>query len=238
VYRLIEARRSGSGDQGDVLSILINACRDGAKTDNSDQQLRDEVITLLFAGHETTSLALGWTWYLLAQHPSVASRLREEVSQQLQNRLPTIDDLSRLSYTRMVLEEPMRLYPPAWETMRMAIADDEIGGYPVPAGSIVWLCTVITHRHPDVWDHPDDFDPERFLPHRSAGRSRWSYFPFGGGPRHCLGESFAMMEAQLALAMVTQRYRLCLVPEHPVEPQPQLAFVPRHGMLMTLKRNT
>jgi len=238
VYRLIEARRSGSGEQGDVLSMLVNAYRDGAKMDNSAQQLRDEVITLLFAGHESTSLVLGWTWYLLAQHPSVASRLRAEVSQQLQQRTPTIDDLSRLPYTRMVLEESMRLYPPAWATMRMAIADDEIGGYRIPAGSLVWLCAVITHRHPDVWDHPDDFDPERFAPHRAAGRSRWSYFPFGGGPRQCIGEAFAMMEAQLALAMVTQRYQLCLVPEHPVAPQPQLTLVPRHGILMTLKENT
>jgi cytochrome P450 len=238
VYRLIEARRPGSGDRGDVLSMLVKAYGDGAKTDNSAQQLRDEVITILFAGHETTSLALGWTWYLLAQHPAVASRLREEVSQQLQNRLPTIDDLPRLSYTRMVFQESMRLYPPAWGTTRMAVADDEIDGYAVPAGSIVWLCTVITHRRPDVWDHPDDFDPERFSPPRSEGRSRWSYFPFGGGPRRCIGESFAIMEAQLALAMVTQRYRLCLVPEHPVVPQPQLTFTPRHGILMTLKRHT
>jgi cytochrome P450 len=202
----------------------------------SDQQLRDEVLTFLFAGYETTASALMWTWYALSQYPSVEKRLREELAAALDGRIPTFEDLRSLPYSRMVLEESMRLYPPGWGFERCAIGDDEIGGYHIPTGSLLFLCPYVTHRHPAFWDTPEEFDPERFTSERSAGRPRYAYFPFGGGPRQCIGNEFAMMECQLVVAMVAQRYRLHLVPGHPVEPDALAATLrTRHGILMTLQ---
>jgi cytochrome P450 len=198
----------------------------------SDQQLRDEVLTLLLAGHETTAAALTWTWYLLSQHPEVERRLHAELDTVLGGRLPTVEHLDALPYTRMVIQEALRLYPPAFGFMRFAVASDEIGGYAIPANSLIFLSAYCTHRHPAFWEEPEVFDPERFTPERSADRPRFAYFPFGGGPRQCIGNAFAMMEAQPVLATVGQRFSLRLVPGHLVEPQVLLTMRPRYGLPM------
>jgi len=200
----------------------------------NDLQLRDEVLTLLFAGHETTSNILTWTWYLLSQHPEVEYRLHAELDEVLSGDVPTIEHLPKLTYSRMVLEEVMRLYPPVWVIGRKALADDELGGYHIPANSLVVLSPYLTHHHPDFWEQPEIFDPERFTPKSAANRPRYAYFPFIGGPRMCIGNHFAMMEAQLVLATIAQRYQLRLVPGHTVEPEALVTLRPRDGLPMTL----
>ncbi len=238
VYGLIAERRKGArdpgSDVGDLLSMLLNARDEETGEGMSDQQLRDEVMTLLIAGYETTSLALTWTWYLLSQHPEVEQRLYAELDTVLGGQTATADPLNDLPYTRMVVQETLRLYPPAIGFTRHAIADDEIGGYPVPANSIIFMTPYYTHRHPMFWEDPERFDPERFTPERSVGRPRFAYAPFGGGPRQCIGNTFAMMEAQLVLATVAQRYQLRLVPNHPVEPQVVFTVRPHYGLPMAL----
>jgi cytochrome P450 len=233
VQEIITERRQDD-DKGDLLSMLLLARDEETGEGMNDRQVRDEVMTLLLAGHETTSNALSWTWYLLSQHPDAESRLHAELEQVLGGRIPTVEDLPRLAYTRMVLEEALRLYPPAVGFNRKALADDEVGGYVVPANTLIWLSPYATHRHPEFWEHPEVFDPERFSPERSAGRPHFAHFPFGGGPRLCIGSNFAMMEAQLILATIAQRYRLRLLPGHQVEPQVLLTMRPRNGLPMTL----
>ncbi len=239
VYGIIAERRKQATDSGteagDLLSMLLAAQDEETGEGMSDQQLRDEVMTLLLAGYETTSTALTWTWYLLSQHPDVEQRLHAELETVLGGQTPTVDHLKDLPYTRMVIQETMRLYPPAFGFTRHAIADDEIGGYHVPANSILFLTPYYTHRHPLFWEDPERFDPERFTPERSVGRPRFAYAPFGGGPRQCIGNTFAMMEAQLVLATVAQHYQLRLVPGHRVEPQVLLTVRPRYGLPMTLR---
>ena len=200
----------------------------------SDKQLRDEVMTIFLAGHETTANALGWTWYLLSRHPEVTRRLETELAEVLGGQTPTLDDLSKLNYTSMVIQEAMRLYPPVWIIGRNAVKADQIDGYDIPADSSIMLSPYVTHRHTNFWDNPEGFDPERFNPERAKGRPYFAYFPFGGGPRLCIGNNFALMEAKLVLATVAQRYRLELVPGHPVEPEPLVTLRPKHGLLMTL----
>jgi cytochrome P450 len=236
VYSIIEERRKQPADTQatDLLGMLLYTRNEETGLGMSDQQLLDEVLTLLLAGHETTATALTWTWYLLSQHPEVERRLHVEPEKVLAGRNPSVDDLDALPYTRMVIQEAMRLYPPAFGFTRFAIASDEMGGYPVPANSMIFLSAYCTHRHPAFWEEPEVFDPERFNPERSAGRPRFAYFPFGGGPRQCIGNSFAMMEAQLVLATVAQRYALRLVPGHAVEIQVLPTLRPRHGLPMTL----
>jgi len=233
VQEIITERRQGD-DKGDLLSMLLLARDEETGEGMNDRQVRDEVMTLLLAGHETTSNALTWTWYLLSQHPDTESRLHAELEQVLGGRIPTVEDLPRLPYTHMVLEEALRLYPPAVGFNRKALADDEVGGYVVPANTLIWLSPYTTHRHPDFWENPEVFDPERFSPEGSAGRPHFAHFPFGGGPRQCIGSNFAMMEAQLILATIAQRYRLRLLPDHQVEPQVLLTMRPRNGLPMTL----
>lgn len=235
VYGMIEQRRRSGEDTGDLLSMLLHSTDAETGESMSDRQLRDEAMTIFLAGHETTANALAWTWYLLSKHPEVARRLRAEVDQVLGDRVPTIEDLPRLRYTEMVLYESMRLYPPAWAIGRNSIAADEIGGCSIPPDSIIALSPYVTHRLPAYWDNPEGFDPDRFTPERSAGRPRFAYFPFGGGPRLCIGNNFAMMEAQLVVAMVAQRYRLELVPGQIVDPEPMITLRPRNGVLMTVK---
>jgi cytochrome P450 len=236
VYAIINERRKQPVDLDtpDLLWMLLSARDEETGEGMSDQQLRDEVLILLLAGHETTATALTWTWYLLSQHPEVESRLHDELDTVLGGRRPSVEDLDKLPYTRMVIQEVLRLYPPAFGFTRHAVAEDEIGGYRIPANSMVFLTPYCTHRHPACWEEPEVFDPERFTPERSAGRPRFAYFPFGGGPRQCIGNAFALMEAQLVLASVAQRYCLRLVPGHPVEPQVQLTLRPRYGLPMTL----
>ena len=236
VHDIITQRRQQNTDTGDLLSMLLLAHDERTDQSMNDQQVRDEVMTLLIAGHETVSTALTWAWYLLSQHPEIERRLHSELDDVLGGHLPTVEHLARLTYTRMVTEEVLRLYPPAWIFGRKAIADDEIGGYFVPANSMIVLSPYMTHRHPAFWDNPEVFEPERFAPEREASRPHYAYFPFGGGPRMCIGSNFALMEMQLILATVAQRYKLRLVPGHPVEPEALLSLRPRHGLLMTLRR--
>ena len=236
VYAIIEERRKqpADTDAADLLGMLLSARDEETGEGMSDQQVRDEMLTLLLAGHETTATALTWTWYLLAQHPEVERRLHTELETVLAGREPSVEDLDALPYTRMVIQEALRLYPPAFGFTRFAVTEDEMGGYPIAANSVIFLSAYCTHRHPPCWEKPEVFDPERFTPERSAGRPRFAYFPFGGGPRQCIGNAFAMMEAQLVLATVAQRYALRLVPGHPVELQVLPTLLPRHGLPMTL----
>jgi cytochrome P450 len=236
VERMITQRRRRQVERADLLSMLLEAQDEETGQGMSDQQVRDEVLTLLFAGHETTANALTWAWYLLSQHPDVECRLHAELDEVLQKQVPTIEHLARLPYTRMVIEETLRLYPPGAMLMRRAIAADSIGDYRIPAKSIVFLSPYVTHRHPDFWNEPEVFNPERFTSERVATRHRYAYFPFGGGPHLCIGNHFAMMEAQLVLATIAQRYRVHLVPGQRVEPQVVTTIRPRYGLQMTLQR--
>ena len=236
VNGIIAERRASGDDKPDLLGMLL-AARDEETGDGmNDEQLRAEVKTLLLAGHETTANALTWTWYLLSQHPEAEAKLHAELDMVLAGRTPTIEDLPRLAYTRMVIDETLRLYPPAWIVARRATAADTFGPYALPAGANVVISTYVTHRHPQFWEEPARFDPERFSPERAEKRHRYAYFPFGGGPRQCIGNTFALMEAQLILATLAQRYRLRLVPGHPVEPQALITLRPKHGMAMRAER--
>jgi cytochrome P450 len=231
---IAEHRRRGE-DRGDLLSMLLLARDEETGEAMSDQQIRHEVLTLLVAGHETTANALSWTWYLLSQHQEIGEKLRAELAGVLAGREPTIDDLPQLTYTRMVLDESMRLYPPVWATSRAPAEEDEIAGYRIRPKSVVLLSPYVTHRHPDFWERPDTFDPERFTPERAAERPRFAYFPFGGGPRLCIGNTFALTEATLVLAVIAQRFQLDLVPGHPVVPEPLVTLRPRFGLRMRLR---
>lgn len=234
VYGMIEKRRRGESEANDLLAMLLAARDEETGEGMTDKQLRDEVMTIFLAGHETTANALSWTLYLLSQHPEVEERLSDEVDAALAGRVPTIEDVPNLPYTRMVIEEALRLYPPAYAFARTALDDDEIGGYRIPKGAGVVMSPWVTHRHPEFWDQPERFDPERFTPEASAQRPRYAYFPFGGGPRQCIGNEFALMEAQLVLAMVAQQYRLRLVPGHAVVPEPAITLRPLGALPMTL----
>lgn len=236
IRKTIDERRSQVHEHDDLLSMLMTAEDEETGERMSDQQLRDEVATFLGAGHETTAVALAWTWMLLSRHPQIAERLREEVAEVLSDRSPTFEDLGRLPYTRMVLEESLRLYPPVWAVSRGVVEDDVIGGYRIPAKSLLLVSPYITHRHPAFWPNPEGFDPERFRPERSEGRPRFAYFPFSGGPRICIGLEFALVEAQLVLAMTMQRYRLHLVPGQLCHPDPIFTLRPKGGVLMTIDR--
>jgi cytochrome P450 len=236
VYDILRQRRESGVDNGDLLSMLMQATDEETGQGMSDQQLRDEVMTLLIAGHETVANALAWAWYLISQHPDVEQRLHSELDQVLGGRTPTLDDLAKLSYTRMVFEESMRLYPPVWIIMRKSIQDDTLGDYYLPANTFVAWSTYTLHRHPDFWERPEEFYPEHFSAENVAQRPHHAYLPFSHGPRICIGNVFAMTEAQLILATVAQRYRLSLVPGHPIEPQPLMTLRPRYGVLMNLQQ--
>src|SRR5215210_54358 len=233
IYRIIAERRRRPSEHDDLLALLMEACDEETGEGMSDRQLRDEVITLFVAGHETTANALTWASYLLSTHEGLACRLRTEVDEALQGRLPTAADLPDLPYTRMVIDETLRLYPPAWITNRRAIEDDTMCGYRLPADAIVSISPYVTHRDPTLWENPEGFDPGRFAPERSTGRPHYAYFPFGGGPRQCIGKGFALMEATLVLALLAQRYELHLVPGRRVETVAMATLRPRHGMWMT-----
>jgi cytochrome P450 len=234
IYGMIEERRRSGEDTGDLLSMLLGARDEETGEGMNDLQLHDEVVNLLLAGHETVSLCLTWTAYLLSAHPDVARRLRTEIDEVLEGRTPTLDDVPRLKYTTMVLQESLRLYTPVWNLPRQPIADDEIGGFRVRGGEMIFLIPYVTHRHPQFWDNPEGFDPERFTEERSEGRPRYAFFPFGGGPRQCIGNSFAMLEMQISLAMLVQSYRLSLVPGHRVALEPMITLRPKYGMRMTI----
>ncbi|MEX0800832.1 MAG: cytochrome P450 [Dehalococcoidia bacterium] len=233
VWGMIEERRRAGGEARDLVSILLSARDEEDGQGMSDRQLRDEVVTIFIVGHETTGTGLAWTWYLLARHPEVEEELHAELDRVLAGRVPTFADLPNLQFTKMVFQEALRLYPPAWCLGRQPIEDDEIGGFRIPAKSLVMVSPYVTHRHPDFWERPEEYDPWRFAPERSAARSRYAYIPFAAGPRGCIGDNFALMEGQLSIAMIAQQYRLRLAPGQVVEAEPAIALRPRGSLLMT-----
>jgi cytochrome P450 len=243
IFRIIEQRRGSATARGEpspgsdetLLAMLLRA-QDGDGSGMTDQQLRDEVMTLILAGHETTAIALTWTWYLLSQHPEVEARLHAELARALGGRPPTVADLPHLTYAQQVITEAMRLYPPAWAISRQAKEDLALGGHRLPAGTIVVMSQWVMHRHPRFYDEPEVFRPERWEHGTAQQLPRFAYFPFGGGPRLCIGQAFAMMEATLLLATIAQHYAFRLVPGHPVTPWPVVTLRPRYGMRMTLHR--
>ena len=237
IARLIdERRRTRHCGPKDLLARLVASSNETAYAPVAAKDVRDQVITIFMAGHDTTALALTWTWYLLSKHPEQEATLHAELNRVLGGRNPEHADLAKLPYTRMVVEESMRLYPPVHLLLREPLAEDRICGQPIPKGSLILIAPWVLHRHRRLWDHPERFDPERFRPNNTAARSRYSYIPFGAGPHICIGATFAMNEAILVLAVIAQRYRLRLVPGHPVEPQGLLTLRPRHGLKMTLER--
>jgi cytochrome P450 len=233
---LTERGREPDAEPKDLLARLLAARDTETGGGMTGKEVRDQVVTIFMAGHETTSLALSWTWYLLSQHPAVEAKLHDELAEVLGGRTPGYEDIAQLRYTRMVIEESMRLYPPAHTTGRQPIAADEILGHRIPAGAEVLIMPWLLHRKPSLWEDANRFDPERFSPERAAERPRFAYIPFGAGPRICIGAAFAMTEAILILATIAQRYRLHLKPGHPVEPQGLITLRPRHGIQMTLER--
>lgn len=235
VARFIAQRRSGGEDKGDLLSMLLMA-RDDDDHLMSDKQVRDEAITLFGAGHETTANALTWTWYLLSQNPDVEAKLHDELARVLGGRDPRIEDLANLPYTEMVVKEALRLYPPAFSVVREAAQDVTLGGYPLPKGSIILGNIYGIHRDDRYFPNPERFDPERFSPDNEKQIPKYAYLPFGGGPRVCLGNAFAMMEARLVLATIAQKYRLALAPGHEVIPQRVFTLRSKYGMKMVAKQ--
>jgi cytochrome P450 len=235
VYGLIHRRRLDVEIADDLLSGLLQAQAIGRRA-MSDEQLRDEVMTLLLAGHETTAVSLSWTWYLLAQYPEVEKKLWSELRAVLNGRSPRVQDLSRLPYTERVVKEAMRLYPPAWAIVRNSLKDCDLGGYRVPAGATVMMSQWVMHRDPRYYDQPEQFNPDRWLEGRAKGASKFTYFPFGGGPRTCIGASFATMEGVLVLAAIAQSYQVRVVQDCPVEPLPTITLRPRRGIKVVLTR--
>ncbi len=235
IYGLIREHREAGVDRGDLLSMLLLAQDEDDGGVMTDKQVRDEALTLFLAGHETTSNALTWTWYLLSQHPDVEQKLHEELQTVLNGRTPQFEDLPQLRYTEMVFAESMRLYSPAWAIGRMSIEDHEVDGYRIPAQSIVILSPYAMHRNARFWPDPERFNPDRWTAEARDSRPKLAYFPFGAGPRICIGERFAWMEGMLVLATYAQNWRLRLEPGHKVQTLPQLTLRTRYGMRMRIE---
>jgi cytochrome P450 len=227
VDRIIQQRKKDFEDAGDLLSSMIMARDEHTGAAMGDEQLRSQILTLMLAGYETTASALTWTWYLLAKHPWAVERVRSEARRTLGGRAPCYGDLEQLPYTRMVLNESLRLFPPAWTLGRRALGEDRIGGYYIAPNTVLAICVYSVHRHPAFWDEPERFDPERFSQEHLAGRHKFSYIPFGAGPRQCIGNNFGLMEAALIIACIAQRFELHAIPG--VEADPQALFVLRPG---------
>lgn len=233
IYGIIDERRRTGEDKGDLLSMLLLA-EDDQGQHMSAKEARDEAVTMILAGHETTANALNWTFYLLAQHPEIEAKLHEELDTVLAGRVPTLADLENLKYTEMVIKESMRLMPPVWSFAREAIETVKIGPYTIPQGSTVNVITLHAHQDTRYYPDPKRFDPERFTPENEAKLPRGAYIPFGGGPRICIGFSFAMMEARLLLATIASQYKLRLEPGQRVTPQAQVTLNPKGGLPMTV----
>jgi cytochrome P450 len=236
IYRIINERRARGEDRGDLLSMLLLAQdEEGDGGSMTDVQLRDEAMTLFVAGHETTANALTWTWYLLSQHPEVEAKLHQEIDAVLEGRLPTADDVARLRYTEMVFAESMRLYPPAWTMGRRVLVDYDVGGYVLPANSIVLVSQWVMHHDPRYYPDPFKFDPERWTTEEREARPKFSYFPFGAGPRVCIGEQFAWMEGALLIATIAQQWKMRLASDQRVEPRAMITLRPKYGMRMVVE---
>jgi cytochrome P450 len=232
VDHVIAERRRTPAERSDLLAMLMSARDEDTGEMMTDEQLRVEVTTFLLAGQETTSLALTWTWYLLSDHPDVRQRLEDELDTVLGGRPPEYSDLANLPYLRMTIDESMRLFPPAWGFSRQALADDQLGGFRLPAGWIAFVIPYVLHRLPAYWRDPERFDPDRFSEEHSRDRVKFTYLPFGAGPRQCIGNQFALIETQLSVATIAQRYRLRVAPGHRIDPWPLITLRPRYGMTM------
>jgi cytochrome P450 len=238
LFRIIARRRQSHDERGDLLSMLLHARDEESGRRMTDRQLRDECMTLFLAGHETTANALSWAWYLLSQHPNTEARLHDEVQRVLAGRAPTIADLSQLPYTESVVNEALRLFPPAWMPGRESTEPLELGGYPIARGTTVFMTTWVIHRDPRWFDDADTFRPERWANGLLQRIPRYAYYPFGGGPRICIGNSFALMEATLVLATIAQKYRLSLAPDAVVTPLPSMTLRPAQGVKMVLSQRS
>ena len=237
VNRIVAERRASGETRDDLLSMLLEARDEDSGQGMTDRQLRDELVTLFLAGHETTAIALTWTFHLLAQNPRVEGILQKEVDEVLPEReAPGFDDLERLPYARMVAEEAMRLYPPAYVFSRRAAGEDRLGPYRMPAGAHIVISPYALHRRPDYWPEPEGFWPERFAPGARTDRPKMAYLPFGGGPRICIGNSFAMMEHAIVLATAVRHWRLESIPGREVKTEPRITLRPRGGLPMRLLR--
>lgn len=240
IYAIIEERRSSAQtDRSDLLSMLLAARDEDDGTGMSDEQLRDEVMTIFLAGHETTANTMSWIWYLLSQHPEAEQKLYSELDSVLAGKTPTVADIPRLPYLNHVITEAMRLYPAAWAINREVVEEVEIGGRTYEKGDTLMMSQYVMHRKPEYFENPDQFIPERFDGDLLKRLPQFAYFPFGGGPRICIGNNFALMESALLLATIAQRFELRLAANHPVEPEPVVTLRPKYGMRMRLtQRNT
>jgi cytochrome P450 len=237
VYRIIRERRAEGRDHGDLLSMLLAAQDvEGDGGSMTDKQLRDESLTIILAGHETTANALTWAFYLLAQNPEAEARLHAELDRVLNGRLPAADDLPALTYTDKVFAETLRLYPPAYAMGRWSLEEHAFGAYRIPKHSVVLTSQWVMHRDPRFYPEPERFDPERWTPEARAARPKYAYFPFGGGNRLCIGESFAWMEGVLILATLAQQWRMRVAPDYKPELWPAITLRPRNGLPVTLER--
>lgn len=234
--KVIQDRISSQQENADLLSMLMAARDEVTGEGMSDEELLDEVMTIFLAGHETTANAMTWAFYLLSQHPEVEVQIREELAKVLQGRAVQFEDLPKLNYLERVIKEVLRLYPPAWFMGRLAMEDDVIDGYAIPKNSIVFLSPYVTQHQAEYWSEPEKFNPDRFLPENFSKQHRYSYIPFGAGPRQCIGNHFAMMEMQVILAMILQKYHLSLAPGHEVAMDPQITLRPKDGMKMQLHK--
>lgn len=235
VNRIIAERRAQPEPRPDLLGMLMAARDEATGSGMDDKQLRDEVGTLLVAGHETTANLLTWALAALDANPAVRQKLYAEVDAVLGGRIPTVADVPNLPYTRLVLDETLRLYPPAYAMARWGNAPDRVGEYDLPANAAITMTIFYTHRSPDFWDNPLAFDPERFTPERSADRPKLAYLPFGAGPRQCIGRDFALLEATLILAMIAQRFEAQVAPGHVVGLDPQITLRPKNGLPVILR---
>jgi cytochrome P450 len=235
VAEIVQRSRSAS-ERRTFVKMLMEAQDSETGAPMTDEHLHEEIIGMLQQGHDTIGETLAWTWYLLSLHPEVERKLSIEIARVVGSRTPTVADLERLTYAHLIIQESLRLFPPVWMIPRQAIADDVVAGYRIPARSTVLVSPYLTHRHAEFWDNPEAFDPERFDPVASRDRPRYAFFPFGGGPRRCMGTDMAMMETLLILTMVVQRYRLHLVSGHREEPECIIDMVPRHGVRASLHR--
>ncbi|NJL80445.1 MAG: cytochrome P450 [Richelia sp. RM2_1_2] len=238
VLDIINSRRQNPQNRQDLLSMLMSAQDEETGERMSDKQLLSEAITLLVAGHETVASGLAWTWYLLAENPNIIEQLQSELRRVLNGSNPSFEKLPQLEYTRRVFDETLRLYPPAWAMPRTSKQDDQIQGYLIPKNSLITVAAFMIHRHPEFWENPDQFNPDNFLPEKVNQKPNFAYFPFGGGKRICIGKSFALMEATIIIALISQRFKLELLPNQNIEIDPTFTLRPKNGIKVKLwKRN-
>ncbi len=236
VLEIIQSRRQNPTAQNDLLSMLLVTQDEETGIGMSDRQLQDEVITLINAGHETTATALAWTWYLMGTHPDVMVKMHDEIQTVLNGNNPTVENLSQLQYTRRVFDESSRLCPIGLGMPRVALEDDEIQSYFIPKGTIFNIAQYFIFRHPEFWDNPEQFDPDRFLPKKVKQRPKFTFFPFGAGQHICIGKNLALMESIIILAVIMQRFQIELVPNQSIEIDPRFSLHPKHGIKVRVQK--